>query len=54
MIDAKGAVSGGYARLGTVTDGLDVLDQLAAAELDAKTGRPKSPDRVVSVKPLLR
>jgi peptidylprolyl isomerase len=52
--DAKGTLAGGYVRLGTVTDGLDVLDQLTANEADSKTGRPKSPDRVVSVKTLVR
>jgi len=54
VADGKGALSGGYARVGTVTDGLDVLDALAANELDAKTGRPKSPDRVIAVKTLVK
>lgn len=54
VADAKGAVAAGYVRLGGVTDGLDVVDQLAANPSDPKTGRPKAPDRVVSVKTLVR
>jgi cyclophilin family peptidyl-prolyl cis-trans isomerase len=54
VTDAKGALSGGYARLGTVTDGLDVLDALTSNELDPKTGKPKAPDKVVAVKTLLK
>jgi cyclophilin family peptidyl-prolyl cis-trans isomerase len=47
-------VTGGYVRLGTVGDGLDVVDALAANAVDARTGRPKTPDKVISVKPLVR
>jgi peptidyl-prolyl cis-trans isomerase B (cyclophilin B) len=54
VADAQGRLAGGYARIGTVAEGLDVLDALAANELDPKTGRPKTPDRVVSVKTLLK
>ena len=54
VTDAKGTLAGGYVRLGTVTEGLDVLDQLTASEIDAKSGRPKSPDRVITVKTVVR
>ncbi len=54
VTDAKGALSGGYARVGTVSDGLDVLDALTSNELDPKTGKPKTPDKVVTVKTLLK
>jgi peptidyl-prolyl cis-trans isomerase B (cyclophilin B) len=54
VADAKAALAGGYARLGTVTEGIEVLDALAANELDPKTGKPATPDRVVSVKTLLK
>jgi len=54
VADAKGALAGGYARLGTVTDGIEVLDALAANEVDPKTGKPTTPDRVVTVKTLLK
>ena len=54
VADTKRALPGGYVRLGTVTEGLDVVDQLAAAEADPKTGRPKTPDTVVSVKTLVK
>jgi peptidyl-prolyl cis-trans isomerase B (cyclophilin B) len=54
VADAKGVLSGGYVRLGVVTEGLDTLDQLAANATDPKTDRPKSPDRVVTVRTGLR
>jgi peptidyl-prolyl cis-trans isomerase B (cyclophilin B) len=54
VADAKGALSGGYVRLGTVTEGVEVVDALAANEADARTGRPKTPDVVKSVKTLVR
>jgi cyclophilin family peptidyl-prolyl cis-trans isomerase len=52
--DAKNALPGGYVRLGAVTDGLDVLDQLTSNPPDPKTGRPKTPDRVTTVKTVVR
>ncbi len=54
VADAKGGVAGGWVRLGTVTEGLDVVDRLVANPADEKTGRPKTADRVVSVKTLVR
>jgi peptidyl-prolyl cis-trans isomerase B (cyclophilin B) len=54
VADDKGRLAGGYARVGTVTDGLDVVDALAANEVDPKTNRPKTPDRVLSVKTLVK
>jgi peptidyl-prolyl cis-trans isomerase B (cyclophilin B) len=54
VTDSKGQLAGGYARIGTVTDGLDVLDALTANEIDPKTGKPKTPDKVVTVKTLLK
>jgi peptidyl-prolyl cis-trans isomerase B (cyclophilin B) len=54
VADAKNGLDGGYVRLGAVVDGLDVVDTLCAAELDAKTGRPKTASRVLSVKTLVR
>ena len=45
---------GAYAVLGTVIEGLDVADAIAAAELNAATGLPKHPDRVVRVRTSLR
>jgi peptidylprolyl isomerase len=51
---ARSALDRGFVRLGTVTDGLDVVDQLAANETDPRTERPKSPDRVVAVRPSVR
>jgi cyclophilin family peptidyl-prolyl cis-trans isomerase len=54
VTDSKGALAGGYARLGTVTDGIDVLDALTANDVDAKTGKPKTPDKVVAVKTVLK
>jgi cyclophilin family peptidyl-prolyl cis-trans isomerase len=54
VADAKGGVAGGYVRLGSVAEGLDVVDRLVANPADEKTGRPKTADRVVSVKTLVR
>jgi len=54
VADAKGVLPGGYVRLGTVSAGLDTLDQLAANAPEPKTERPKTPDRVVSVRTLLK
>lgn len=54
VADAKQQLAGVYVRLGTVTDGLDVVDSLVANEIDPKTGRPKTPDRVVAVKLIAR
>lgn len=54
VADPKGGVAGGYVRLGSVTDGLEIVDRLVANPADEKTGRPKTPDRVVSVKTLVR
>lgn len=54
VADDKGRLAGGYARIGTVTDGLDVVDALAANDVDPKTGKPKTPDRVLAVKTLVK
>lgn len=48
------SVEGGYVRIGTVADGLDTIDLLAANALDPKTGRPKAPDKVITVRPVVR
>jgi peptidyl-prolyl cis-trans isomerase B (cyclophilin B) len=50
----EATVAGGYVRIGTVVDGLETIDLLAANTLDAKTGRPKTPDKVLTVRPVLR
>jgi cyclophilin family peptidyl-prolyl cis-trans isomerase len=50
----NGEVAGGYVRIGTIAEGLETADLLAANALDAKTGRPKAPDKVVTVRPVLR
>ena len=47
-------VNGGYVRIGVVADGLDTIDLLAANALDAKTGRPKTPGKVLTVRPVVR
>ena len=54
VADNKGVLPGGYVRLGTVTDGLDTLDQLAANAPEPKSERPKTPDRVVTVRTSLK
>ena len=54
VAEKSGGVSGGYVRIGTVADGLDTIDLLAANALDPKTGRPKTPDKVITVRPVLR
>jgi cyclophilin family peptidyl-prolyl cis-trans isomerase len=50
----NGEIAGGYVRIGTVADGLDTIDLLAANVLDAKSGRPKTPDKVLSARTVLR
>lgn len=47
-------VAGGYVRIGTVADGLETVDLLTANALDAKTSRPKAPDKVVTARPIVR
>jgi len=54
VADRNASVEGGYVRIGTVADGLDTIDLLAANALDAKTGRPKTPDKVLTVRPVVR
>lgn len=52
--EAREEIAGGYVRLGSVVEGLDAVDALVSAPLDPKPGRPKSPDRVLSVRTLVR
>jgi peptidyl-prolyl cis-trans isomerase B (cyclophilin B) len=54
VTDAKGALAGGYVRLGTIGEGLEIADALAANESDPRTQKPKTPDRVVTVKTTLK
>jgi peptidyl-prolyl cis-trans isomerase B (cyclophilin B) len=54
IADGKNSLAGGYVRLGTVGEGLEVVDALCANEVDAKTGRPRTTDRVLAVKTIVR
>lgn len=54
VADPKNALAGGYVRIGTVTEGLDTVDALCANDADGRSGKPRTVDRVLSVKPLVR
>jgi cyclophilin family peptidyl-prolyl cis-trans isomerase len=52
--DAGDALSEGFAPLGHVVEGLDVLDALASVELSPGTTSPRKPDRVKRVRVAVR